>query len=274
MAKKAKGKGRKAGSAKLKGRKAAAQHRSVRATLSGFVAPLAVSAALILCIALFGTSAYRAATGSDFFRLKDVAIFGNERTSEDDIRRIVISEVEKAGVWNADLSEIRTKVEKFPFVRTASVARALPAGIRVHVRERVPAALVQLKAGPFLVDGEGTILAAARPGEFPVVLRGWDEGKTERAVTENRARLAAYIKMLDEWRQFDLVSRVRYVDLSDMRGPVAVIEDSGREIGITLAKDGFGKKLKTAIEAVSGKGSKVRSVDAAGIVPIIQYLEL
>ncbi len=274
MAKKGKRKSRKADSVKLKGRKATSRRRSFSDTFGGIVLPLIVSGALIACIALFGASVYRAASGSEFFRLKDVEVVGNRRTPEEDIRRIVIAEVEKAGVWNADLSEVRTKVEKFPFVKTASVARSLPSGVRVVLEERVPSAVVQLRAGPFLVDAEGTILAAAKPGEFPVELRGWDEGKTERAVTENRARLAVYGKMLDEWRQFDLISRVRYVDLSDMRGPVAVIEDSGREIGVTLSKDSFGKKLKTAIEAVSGKGNKVRSVDAAGIVPIIQYLEL
>ena len=41
----------------------------------------------------------------------------------------------------------------------------------------------------------------------------------------------------------------------------------------TLAKDNLGKSLKTAIEALSGKGAKIKSVDAEGISPVIQYLE-
>ena len=77
----------------------------------------------------------------------------------DDIRRIVSAEVEKPGVWNADLANIRTKIEKFPFVKSASVSRMLPAGIRVDIVERIPAAIVHLKTGDFLIDGEGAILS-------------------------------------------------------------------------------------------------------------------
>ena len=98
-------------------------------------------------------------------------------------------------------------------------------------------------------------------------------GKDEKAGPENLVRLKVYKKMLDEWKQFDLASRVKEVNLSNPREPIAVVEDSGRPITVTLAKDNLGKSLKTAIEAVSGKGAKVKSVDAAGVSPVIQYLD-
>jgi cell division septal protein FtsQ len=263
-------------SVKLKGRRTSARTRNKEATRAAgrYVLPIVISGVLLVCIVFLGAAGYKTATASDFFRLQAIEVRGNERTATEDIRRIVASAVEKPGVWNADLSDIRTKVEKFPFVKAASVSMTLPAGIRVTVTERVPAAVVHVKAGNFLVDGEGAILAAAgSEKEFPFVLQGWDETKTERVVTENIARLKLYKKMIDEWQQFDLVSRVKQVNIADTREPVAVVEDSGRDIAITLAKDNFGKSLKTAIEAVSGKGSKVRSVDAGGIYPVIQYLE-
>ncbi len=79
--------------------------------------------------------------------------------------------------------------------------------------------------------------------------------------------------MLDEWKQFDLISRVKEVNLANPRDPVAVVEDSGRQIAVTLAKDKLGNSLKTAIEALSGKGAKIKSVDAGGVYPVIKYLE-
>ncbi|MGB4990874.1 MAG: hypothetical protein WBO10_16660, partial [Pyrinomonadaceae bacterium] len=109
--------------------------------------------------------------------------------------------------------------------------------------------------------------------DFPFMLKGWDEAKTEKAGPENLARLKIYGKMLDEWRQFDLIARVKEVNLSDAREPIALIEDSGRPITVALARDSLGKSLRTAIEAVSGKGAKVRSVNAAGVSPVITYLE-
>ena len=240
-----------------------------------FGLPLAISGVLIVAIAVLGFTFYRSATDSQFFKVRNIEVRGTDRTPAEDIRRIVVSETEKPGVWNADLADIRLKIEKFPFVKTASVSRMLPAGIRVDVVERVPQAIVHLKAGDFLVDGEGTILSAMNGGDkdFPFVLHGWDEAKTERAPADNIARLKLYKKMLDEWKQFDLMARVKQVDLTDIREPTAVVEDSGRTISVLLAKDSLGKSLKTAIEVVTGKGSKIKSVNVGGASPVIQYLE-
>lgn len=240
-----------------------------------FGLPLAISGVLIVAIAVLGFTFYRTATDSQFFKVRNIEVRGANRTPSEDIRRIVASETEKPGVWNADLADIRLKIEKFPFVKSASVSRMLPAGIRVDVVERVPQAIVHLKSGDFLVDGEGTILSAMNgvDQDFPFVLYGWDEAKTEKAPADNIARLKLYKKMLDEWKQFDLMARVKQVDLTDVREPTAVVEDSGRTISVLLAKDNLGKSLKTAIEVVTGKGAKIKSVNVGGASPVIQYLE-
>jgi hypothetical protein len=126
-----------------------------------------------------------------------------------------------------------------------------------------------------LVDGEAAVLALAneKNNDLPFVLQGWDESKTEKAVTENLNRLKVYKKMLDEWKQFDLASRVKRVDLSNPRDPVAVIEDSGNQIAVTLGKENLGKSLKSAIEAASGKGGKLKGINAEGVFPVLQYNE-
>lgn len=243
--------------------------------LKRFLVPISICAVLLIATSVIVALEYRAATSSSFFRLGKVEISGNERTSADEIKRIVASSVEKSGVWNADISELRTKIEKFPFVKTAAVSVALPAGIRVNIIERQPVAAVRLSFGDYLVDGEGVVLAALGANEkaFPFLMQGWDESKTEKAVIDNQVRLKLYKKMLDEWTQFDLSKRVKELNLTSVREPVAVVEDSGRDIAVTLAKENFGKNLKTALDALNGKGARVRSVDAGGVFPVIQYLE-
>ena len=239
------------------------------------VAPLAISGVLLACLVFLGLLGYRTATASDFFVLKNIDVRGTERSSAEDIRRIVAASAEKPGVWNADLADIRAKVERFPFVKSAAVSMVLPAGIRVNVTERIPAAVVRLRSGDFYVDGEGVFLssAPANDKDFPFVLQGWDEAKIEKAMPDNLARLKIYRKMLDEWKQFDLASRVKEVNLANPREPVAVVEDSGRPITVALANKDLGKSLRMAIEAVSGKGARVRSVDAGGIYPVLQYVD-
>lgn len=244
-------------------------------SFSHLVLPLIIIGILAGGLLFMFLSGYQTATASPFFSLRNIDIRGTERTSKDEISRIVSTSVEKPGVWNADLSDIRAKIEKFPFVKSAAVSRTLPAGIRVNITERVPAAVVQLNSGKFLIDVEGTLLTAVKGNEkeFPFILRGWDESKTEKAVPDNLARLKVYKKMLDEWQQFDLAARVKEVNLANPRDPVAVVEDSGHTIAVTLARDNLGKSLKTAIEALAGKGARVKSVDSGGIYPVIQYLE-
>lgn len=267
-----------ASSTKLRARKTSSRVRRAAALdgVTRFGLPLLISAVLIVGIAVVVTTFYSSATSSEFFNVRAIDIRGIDRTPLEDVKRVVSSEVEKPGVWNADLGEIKAKIEKFPFVKTAAVSRMLPAGIRVDVVEREPAAVVRLSSGDYLVDTEAVVLAKATAAEkkFPVVMQGWDESKTVTATPDNLARLKLYKKMLDEWKQFDLVSRVKEVNLKNARDPIATIEDSGRAITVSLAKDNLGKSLRAALEAVSGKGTKVRSVNAEGVSPVITYLEL
>ena len=270
--KKTRSKGR---SVKLNGRKVSQTRHAETTRIQRYIIPLALLLLLVGGIGFVMVAGYQTVTASSFFAIRSVDVRGAQRTPVEDVRRMVAAAAERPGVWNADLSDIRLRVEKFPFIKSAAVSRVLPGGILVSITERVPAAIVRVSSGNFLVDGEGVMLSAATSSDkqFPFVLQGWDESKTEKAMPENLARLKLYRKMLDEWAQFDLASRVRQVDLSNPRDPVAVVEDSGRTISISLARDHLGKSLKTAIEAVSGKGAKIRSVDAGGVYPVISYLE-
>ncbi|MFN2501891.1 MAG: cell division protein FtsQ/DivIB [Pyrinomonadaceae bacterium] len=266
----------KTGSVRLRSRRNSSKTGLVGArTIGHYIVPLMITAILLASVVFIGISGYETATASNFFELKYVDVRGTDRTAPDDVKRIVSAAVEKPGVWHADLSDIRAKIEKFPFVKSASVSRSLPSGIRVNVVERVPGAIVRMGEKNVLVDGEGIVLSTVGPDqeEFPFVLHGWDESKTEKAIPENLARLKIYRKMLEEWRQFDLASRVKEVNLANPREPVAVVEDSGRPIAVTLAREKLGNSLKTAVEALSGKGSKIKSVDSGGVYPVIQYLE-
>jgi hypothetical protein len=142
------------------------------------------------------------------------------------------------------------------------------------VIEKKPEAIASLSSGNFLIDGDGQIITAVSSSDtdLPVVIKGWDEAKTEKASKENLQRVRLYQKMISQWSQFELVKRVKEVNLSDLQEPKAVIEDSGSSISVSLSKEDVGKSLKSALEAVAGKGNKIRSVNAAGVYPVIEYM--
>jgi cell division septal protein FtsQ len=236
------------------------------ARFGNFVLPFFLSFCILVCLGALGFIGYRTVTASDFFHVSNVDIRGTGRSSRQDIERIVNIQTERSGVWNADLPDVRAKIEKLPFVKAASVSRVLPNGIRVVVNEHVPQAIVRTNAGDFLIGEDGSVLARAEKAEssLPFVLLGWDETKSEKAAKDNLERLETYRSMLAEWQQFDLASRVRFVDLSNLREPRAVTEDSGQSVSIELAKEDFGDHLKRGINAIVGKGNVFQAVNLVG----------
>jgi cell division protein FtsQ len=228
---------------------------------------------MVVCLGALITLGYRTVTASEFFAVKDVQVTGVSRASAEDIRRIVSSQAERTGVWNADLAELRQKIEKLPFVKLAAVSRVLPNGVTVVVTERIPIATVRVNGGDVLIDADGQLLAPPKAEDAGLItINGWDESKTERASRDNAARIKLFQKMTSDWTEFGLVKRVKEVDLSDLQEPQATVEESGSRIAITLARDNLTKSLRSAIEAIAGKGERVRSVNAAGVYPVLEYV--
>lgn len=231
-----------------------------------FVLPFFLSACILVCIGAIGFLGYRTVTASDFFNVATIEIHGTSRASRKDIERIVSIQSEKSGVWNADLAEIKQKIERVVFVKNAAVSQVLPNGIRVDIRERVPMAIVKLANGDHLVDGEGVVLAPVEGNEekLPFAMTGWDDAKSERAMKENLERIKLYQKMLGEWQENGLATRIRFVNLADLRDPRAVTEDSGTMVSIAVGRENFGQHLANGIKAIVGKGTTFEAVNLVG----------
>lgn len=242
--------------------------------IANFVVPLFFIACILVCLGFLGMMGYRTVTASEFFNVdvKKIDVRGVSRASRDEIEKIVAGQTEMSGVWNADITAIKDRVEKLMFVKSAAVSRVLPDGLRVDVTERVPHAIVRLGSGDFLVDNEGVVLTTvSKPEEkLPFVMRGWDESKTDKAAKENIERVKVYQKMLDEWQSYELAARVKEVNLSEVHDPKVIVEDSGASISIAVGKESYGKRLKAGIEAVAGKGAQVKVVNAAGLYPVFE----
>src|SRR5829696_3704673 len=238
----------------------------VSETGRNFVLPFFLSFCILVCLGALGFLGYRTVTASDFFNITAVEVRGTERASKKDIERIVSGQSGTSGVWNADLALIKQRIERVPFVKSAAVSQILPNGIRVDIKERIPKAIVRLANGDFLVDGEGEILSGVEGNEenLPFAMAGWDETKSEKALKENIERVKLYQKMLGEWQDSDLASRVRMINLADLREPRAVTEDSGTMVSIAVGRENFGQHLSNGIKAIVGKGATFEAVNLNG----------
>jgi cell division septal protein FtsQ len=234
---------------------------------ANYFVPLFLILCILSCLGFLGFMGYRTVTASEFFDVKKIDVRGTVYASKSDIEKIVAANTERSGVWNADLKEIKERVERLDFIKSAAVSRVLPDGVRVNVIERMPTAVVRLSSGDFWADEDGVIIALvgksdARP---PFVMRGWDETKNnEKAVKDNQQRVKIYQKMLEEWKMFDLAKRVKEVNLTDLDKPKAIIEDSGMNVFIDLGKEDFGKRLQKGIEFIANKGANFEGIELVG----------
>ena len=230
---------------------------------------------IAVCLGFLLMMGYRTVTASSFFDVKAIEINGVNRAPKDEIERIVRNQTEKSGVWNADLIEIKTNIEKLTLVKSAVVSRVLPDALRVNVIERQPKAIVRIDGGDFLADDEAIILGVANKTDEkpPFHLQGWNRDITERARKENQERVKIYLRMLDEWKEFDLATRVVAVDLSDLSEPQAIIQDAGEPKKIILSKDNFSKKLKIGLEGIAGKGKEVLGINVSGTQSFLIFRE-
>lgn len=238
-----------------------------------FFVPLFLMVGILFSLGFLLFMGYRTVTASAFFDVKAIEINGVTRASRDEIERIVRVETQKSGSWNADLKDIKAEIEKSILIKSAVVSRVLPDGIRVNVIERVPQAVVQINGGNYWADADAVILGEVdktdeRP---PFVLNGWDREKSDKATKDNQERVKIYLKMLNEWKDFELSKRVSAVDLSDLQAPQAIVPDSGEAVTIILAKENFGKRLQRGLEIIAKKGKEIKSVDLSTQKEIIGF---
>jgi len=233
---------------------------------SQFVLPLAICVAILICLGGLGYLGYQKVAASDFFDVKRIEVVGIQRASKEGIANVARMETERTGVWRSDLFELKSKIERIPFVKTASVTRVLPDGLRVQIVERQPVALVTRGGRDYLADADGEILALAdHPEEgLPFTMIGWDETKSEKAMRDNTERVKIYQRMVGEWQAANVLSRVQNINLADLREPRAVISDSNTLVSIDVGRENYGENLVKGIKAIVGKGNMFEAVNLVG----------
>jgi cell division protein FtsQ len=218
--------------------------------------PLVLKFAVVASLGVLLFAGYRAAASASFFKLRAVEIQGTARASADSIQAVVRREVAAAGVWKADLIEIRSHIEQLPWVRNAIVTRVLPDGIRVRISEREPRAVVRLASGRFVwVDDDAVILGEMQPTDDmpPFFFRGWNEDDVASAQTENRERVKKYVELRRLWEGAGLAERISEVNLTDTRDVRAQLAGDDSQIEVRLGAQDLGKRLKQALDVLDAQ---------------------
>lgn len=256
-----------------KSRTVSAKRSKAPGKLVNVLIPLIFMGAILGCLGFLLFVGYRSVTASSFFETKNIEIIGNSRVSKDDIEKIIRNEAGKNGVWNAEIEQIKAEIEKFPYVKSAVVSRILPGGIEVRIQERIPQAIIRLDSGDFWVDENAVILGAAGKNDARnnIVLRGWDETKSERAQKDNQNRIQLFTKIKNGWQDAGIAKKISSINLADTQDILATIEDSGASIPVSLGKDDFNRRLQKSLEVVEGKGQSIESLISHGSNVVAKY---
>ena len=249
------------------------KRNSTAASAARFLVPLVFIVGILFCLGFLMFMGYRTVTASAFFDVKKIDIRGVHRVSKEEIEKIVSQQSEKSGVWNTNLTAIKDDVEKLTQVKSAVVSRVLPDGLRVNVIEREARAIVRLERGDLWADDGAVLfdLVGKNDARPPFVMTGWDESKTDRANKDNQERVKIYLKMLDEWQNYELAKRVSVVNLADLRTPQVSVQDSGGTKTVILSKDNFAKKLQLGLENLANRGTEVTGINVSDVSPKLIY---
>ena len=187
-----------------------------------------VRLALVAALLVLPIAGYYVAAGSPVFALKHVEVLGAARTSPARVEQIV-RDTAGPRLLSADLDGVRRAIEAERSVVSASVVRVLPNTIRVRVEEREPAVVVRIDKRLAWVAADGHVVGDFSPenGDVPPPLAGFDPDPSERAVAENRDRLAAYAALRDALQQDGLWDRIDEVNIKYLQNVKVQLADSG-----------------------------------------------
>jgi cell division protein FtsQ len=232
--------------------------------------PLALRIGVVAIIALIAFVGYRAAASASFFQVRTVETRGASRASVDEIRNVVRRDVGETGVWQADLQQLSSHIERLPWVRTAVVTRVLPDGIRVRITEREPKAVVRTAAGRFIwVDDDAVYLGEMSPtDQMPAFfLRGWNEVNSNTASSENRDRVRTFLELQRDWSGQGIAERVSEVNLLDLRDVRVQLAGDDSQIEVRLGSKDQGSRLGKALSVLDAQRQTARG-------PLISYIDL
>ncbi len=136
-------------------------------------------------------------------RIEQVALSGQRFTTDSDVFGAV--DLPNSGsLITFDATAARERIEKLPWVKSASISRIYPASLDVRIVERRPSAMWLNGGREHLVDGSGRVLSTLKPGAKVGLPRLSGAGAPEQA----DALLELIVRFPKVAERFEMADRV------------------------------------------------------------------
>lgn len=103
---------------------------------------------------------YRYLSTAPFLQVKEITLELGSRVDPQEVVEIGGLKTGK-NLLSLDIATIKSRIEKLPWVKEASIRRIFPDGLRVSVDERRPFALIHLEDSVFIIDDNGVVFKKA-----------------------------------------------------------------------------------------------------------------
>lgn len=149
-------------------------------------------------------------TTSPYFEVAAIEVSGNNHIPADEVRNL-ISVIKGQNIFTLNMGSLRRAALSHPWVKEATVKRALPRTVRMEVEERK--AFAMLEGNPnVLLDEEGVVLEAT--GEVLPV--GLPHISGDSAETVTPGRVAAGEKTLKALEMIKVVSALPFIPQGEL----------------------------------------------------------
>jgi cell division protein FtsQ len=214
---------------------------------------------------------------SSLVAVQHVSVTGESGQDASQIRSALVAEAHNMTTLDVRIDELRTAVAPYPVVKDLRVSTQFPHGMRIHVIEQVPVAVVQAAGRRIAVAGDGTLLRDVLPSAAlpAIVLRIAPGGTHLTGYAGDEVRLAAAApgQLLGQLSEVTILASHGLV--AQLRnGPSIYFGDSSRLVAKWIAAStmlaGAGSAGPVYIDVtvperpVAGVGSDGASPSAAG----------
>jgi cell division septal protein FtsQ len=203
-------------------------------------------------------------TSGEAFAVVRLKTIGNSRLSEGEVEGL-LGGLKGRNIVTTSLEPWRQRLLSSPWVRDASLRRALPGTIEVRITERVPMAVARSGDSLLLIDEQGAIVDEFGPRyrslDLPIV-----EGLMERDGREaaaDEARIALVSAALVSLRDARLLERVSQLDVNDARNvAVMLMHDPVR---LQLGREHFGERVQAYLDMKDRLARMVTQVESVDL---------
>lgn len=201
-------------------------------------------------VGVIAFAAYKGMCRADFFQVTSIKISGNHHLTKAEVFELSGVDI-RTNLLAMSVSQSEKKFSAHPWVKNVSITREWPNTINITIKERTPAALVNLETGLHYIDREGTVFAPVQALEdidFPVITGL--EGKDKKIITENPLldQALSFLKNTEKGNYIFPKQNVSELHIADMNQLILYLVE--RPFPVYLGKEDLATKYNRLVKVL------------------------